>query len=740
MADLDAGLAPAHIELADWPDFALGSMQVRPAERAVEMDGERRELQPRVMQVLVALADARPSVVSRDRLIERCWNGITVGDDALNRCILALRHLAQDLTPAPFKIETVARVGHRLVEQGAGAVTAPSAPTDTRRRLAWTALAVSLVVAGGLFAWQGDSLADNPASIAVLPFRSLSAGPPFFAQGLGEEVLGQLAREPAFRVAGRNAATSPSNEADLGKLGRSIGVDYVLDGSVRSEHGRVRVNASLIQARDGARLWTQTYDRNLNDVLAIQTAIGEDVAGHLKRTLVHSTSKGPVVKGEAYALYLNARGLLRSGNPQSGTEAVALLQQAIKVDPGFASAWSSLGEALQLQGRSRGMEEMIAVLPRARAAVRHALQLDPNLAEAHGVLAVLIGDDSKAGIAHLRRAAALDPLSGEGLVWLSTAQHASGEFDAAMASNRRAQAIDPAWPVPVRAFIDLAASAGDRKAAEAEIARGFPDDVLTQRFALGRTAWITGDFSEAVRQWSIVADQPSRWTSPAKKSLADTKFTLGMSKTPPSGPMMASLVHSSSLPPNVWMATPPSAAQWGIRNRSSDAELVYHDVNMVAAKLMLSAGRADELVATFDRPSGLLGIHNRDQIGTCQLDDGVVVAIALRQLGRDREADALLRRSSEIVAATYRGGEVPVWFEAYAAGVWAVQGKKGLALDALERARRRGWVHAGRTDLPRLEDEPAFASLHGEPRFEALRSALARHLAQERAQIARLPS
>lgn len=177
----------------------LGGMHVRPPERSVEVNGERRELQPRVMQVLVALAKARPSVLSRDRLSELCWEGRAVGDDALNRCILALRHLAQDFSPPPFAIETVPRVGHRLVENGANGTvvgTKVAVPGSLRWRLA-AALLAFLLAAAGMFLWQQRNAEPDPASIAVLPFRNLSGADSYFAEGVGEEIMAQLAREPA---------------------------------------------------------------------------------------------------------------------------------------------------------------------------------------------------------------------------------------------------------------------------------------------------------------------------------------------------------------------------------------------------------------------------------------------------------------------------------------------------------------------------------------------------------------
>lgn len=103
------------INLAETSDFDLGALRVSPARRQVSMAGKCRELEPKVAQVLIALASASPAVVSRDRLVQQCWDGRIVGDDALNRCILSLRHLAKEFSPEPFAIETVPRVGYSLL-------------------------------------------------------------------------------------------------------------------------------------------------------------------------------------------------------------------------------------------------------------------------------------------------------------------------------------------------------------------------------------------------------------------------------------------------------------------------------------------------------------------------------------------------------------------------------------------------------------------------------------------------
>src|SRR3954463_11201642 len=146
------------INLADSPDFDLGGLRVSPAHREVRKDEDRRELEPKVLQVLVALATAESEVVSRDRLIEQCWDGRIVGDDALNRCIVALRHLAKDFSPEPFAIETVPRVGYSLIER-----TNEAQPVRRRRRLQAGAAGVSLLVliAAGILAVDGPDFFKN---------------------------------------------------------------------------------------------------------------------------------------------------------------------------------------------------------------------------------------------------------------------------------------------------------------------------------------------------------------------------------------------------------------------------------------------------------------------------------------------------------------------------------------------------------------------------------------------------
>lgn len=735
MADIDPS-SVTRIDLGDEPDFDLGGVRVRPAERSITVNGERRTLQPRVMQVLIALAKANGGVVSRDRLIEQCWDGRIVGDDALNRCVQSLRNVAREFTPEPFSIETMPRVGHRLVV--AGDKRAGSGPSrgKLRARLAIAAaLVLLLVAAAGYFVWQQRGATTEPASIAVLPFRNLGTGDPYFAEGIGEEILGQLAREPQFRVAGSSSSSQFGANPNLNEVAQRLDVDYVLEGSVRRQGDQVRVDAGLVRASDGMRLWSDTYDGKLDDIFAIQRDIGSEIAGALQRKLVRAPAlSGPLVtKGEAYNLYLTARSLLRTRNRRAGPTAVDLLRDALRIDPGYAPAWASLAEATQLQGALGDREAFISALRKSEGFARHAVRLAPDLAEAHRALGLTLAYGDPEGIAHLRRAAAIAPNDAENQLGLASAFNAIGEYERELAAYRRAHELEPFWSRTTGGWAMAMSARGDRTGAEAVARRRLPDKGANLQNLLGRIAWTHADYSEAARHWTIVIRSGSpRWGHAAERMLRDATHAVGVRTGAPVDVPGPPATRGDS---RVWMDSAPSPSEWQKRNRDGVAAGVYRKPNLVAAKLMLNSGRWRELVGTYNGPIGLFGLLPRRPIRFDQVLEVPIVALALRQAGRGSEADRLLREADAAVQAAYRRGQVPFWFDVEAAAVFAVQGRRDAALAALERAFQRGWRQSSGTSLRNIADEPAFRSLHGEPRFKRLQARLAAHYARERDEV-----
>ena len=721
----------SRVDLSETGDFDLGGLRVRAARREVQMNGERRELEPRVAQVLVALASARPGVLSRDRLIEQCWDGRIVGDDALNRCIVALRRLAKEFSPEPFTIETVPRVGYSLVERASGR----RADTPRRRNLAIAALLVLVLVGSASLAWLrfGDA-SPAPASIAVLSFRNLSGGDQYFAQGVGEEILAQLSREPQFRVAGRVSSSEFGNDPDVREVARRLNVDYVLEGSVRTQGKRVRVTADLIRANNSVRMWSDSFDGNLDDIFAIQRRIGGSIATALQRKLLRAPAlSGPLVtNGEAYNLYLTARGLIRTRNQRVMPAAAGILGDAINMDRGYAPAWSSLAEATYLENQDEPGEGRVAALRKAQTYARHALELAPDLPDAHRTLGTVLINGSPEAQAHLRRAAALDPNNAENMIALGEAYAMEGKFDLELAAYRRAAELDPLWFRTTGVQGLALAMRGERARAEAVARRGFAKDINNQHVLLGRIAWIVGDYSEAIRHWSMVAAAKSpRWSYRAQDDIVDALAALHLGYSPRTRRWMRRDGQLS-------LGPAPLATTWEQYNRSPVAADVYGDDNIIAAKLMLAAGHSRELVASYDGPIALLGIQRDKPIRVDQLARAPVAALALRQAGRIGEANRLLEQADALVQRVYSQKQVPFSFEVDAAAIWAAEGMKGRAMLALERAARRGWTHTGNADLPDLADEPAFASLRGDPRFEAVRAQLAAHFARERSEAMRL--
>lgn len=741
------------IDLATTQEFEIGGLRVRPARRQVCAGGEDcREIEPRVMQVLVALASARGEVVSRDRLIETCWDGRIVGDDSINRCIVALRHLAKDFDPQPFVIETVPRIGYSLVARDQPAASAnPQTPAVPRSpdpqpqsigvaasakkvgrawALAIGAAALAVVLAVGLLTWRADqAVGAAPATIAVLPFRNLASSDPYFAEGVGEEILGQLSREPQFRVAGRTSSAMFTEATDPREIGRKLDVAYVLEGSVRSQEDRVRVNVALIQASDGMQLWSESYDGSLDDIFAIQQAIGTATAGALKRKLVHARalSGALVTSGDVYSLYLTARGLILSRDPTKVDAAVDLLRRAIKLDPGYAPAWSSLGAAISIGGSFED-EQLLAKQQQAARYIRHALRLAPNLAEAHGALGMVLGFRSAEAVAHIRRAAQLDPGSAENLFWLSNIYGGELDFERQLALIRRAAEIDPLWINVNRGGGGLLQEMGHRDEALAwqrRFGASFPHGGRIMRAMI---AYRDGDFSEAARRLADAAEQGPPYWRPFTRQMADEAMhMLGLREE----------IRWSGKPNQAAlrfvMREPPSADEWRARNSDQVVAYIHGHYNLVAAKLLLNAGRHRELADYYHKDRGLLTLRPNERPRPAVLVEAApLVALALRGSGRVGEADRLLAEADKAVAAALRRGRVPTSFLADAARLWAVQGRSDQALTALEKASGRGWLNSGFTDLLDLADEPAFRSLRGHPRFERIRARIAAHMARER--------
>ncbi|HET9333519.1 MAG TPA: tetratricopeptide repeat protein [Gemmatimonadota bacterium] len=284
------------------------------------------------------------------------------------------------------------------------------------------------------------------ASIAVLPFENMSADPDneYFADGLAEEILNALANVRGLKVAARTSSFSfKDKDADIPTIAEALGVRTVLEGSVRKSGDRVRITAQLVNAEDGLHLWSDTYDRDLDDIFVVQEEIARAIVEALEVRLATGAAlvERPTESQDAYEAYLRGRFLWnqRSNSPESLAAAVEHLERAVELDPDFALAWAALADA------SVTREFSGDCLEEGREFAEHALELDPNLGQAHAALGSYYACkfESAAAEQAYRRALELDPRYSTGHYWYALLLAGQGRMDEALEHARTAAELDP---------------------------------------------------------------------------------------------------------------------------------------------------------------------------------------------------------------------------------------------------------------------------------------------------------
>ena len=450
-------------------------------------DGVSVHLQQQPFKVLAVLASHPGALVTREEIRREVWGRDTFVDfdQSLNFCVKQIRIALRDQADTPRYVETLPRRGYRFIApvevlcgDGAGlhprtallpTVAALPTASPVRRRPAFRygaagvlALVVAAVAAGAWLAGRERSrLGVKPPNrrllLAVLPFENMSSDPEqeYFSEGLTEEMITGLARLGPGRL-GVIARTSSSvykgTRKPVDQIGRELGVDYLLEGSVRRSGDRVRVTAQLIQVKDQTHLWAEAYERRVADVLSLQDELAARIVGSLQARLT-ATAPAAALGGRspaAYEAYLKGRYHLSQRNAIGINEdgpgkSIAYFQEAIGQDQGFAAAHAGLAsayEALSEQGRLTPQE----AFPKVRAAAERAIALDEGTAEAHTALAVtrmyFDWDWPRAG-ASFARALELDPGRAPTLHAYAGFLSAQGRHAEALAAIDRARVLDP---------------------------------------------------------------------------------------------------------------------------------------------------------------------------------------------------------------------------------------------------------------------------------------------------------
>ncbi len=442
-------------------DFCVGPWLVRPEMDTVAREGESCHISPKAMEVLVCMARRQGRVVAKDEIFQEVWAGTFVSDDALTRCVGELRRSFHDDAREPSVIQTISKRGYLLLapvtwngSDGPPAAPSPGVAHSSFWKRRWAIPGIGLVVLTALLALMVRSpwRAQAPAAIrriAVLPLTDLSGDPAqeYFADGMTEQLITELAQVSAWNVISRTSVMRyKRTKQPLRQVARELEADAVMEGTVLRSGSRVRITAQLIDARTDLHIWSGAFERDVSDVLPLQSGIARAIAGELKVTLSprESVRLGRTRKmvPEAYEAYL--RGWYFFDRAQY-LKAASYFEQATIQDPGFALAHALLYEA-------DGMWSYVQDLPlsdRARRAAERARELDDTLAEVHdasGDIKFYDHWDWQAGEAEFHRAVELDPGSIDAAWHYTLCLHALARWDAAEREMGRALHLDPVSP------------------------------------------------------------------------------------------------------------------------------------------------------------------------------------------------------------------------------------------------------------------------------------------------------
>ena len=445
-------------------DFRLADWLICPKLNTIQgKTSAPVRLEPKVMQVLVCLANRPEEVVSKEQLIREVWPDTFVTDDVLTRAISELRRVLGDDAKRPRYIETIAKGGYRLIVSVEPISPAPSAAAaETRKKSSFqhrriAAIAVLLTaVALIAFRLRDYHAADPPRehSLAVLPLENLSHDPQqdYFADAMTDELINQLAQLKALRVVSRTSVMQfRGSNKPLAEIAKILNVDTVVEGAVLRSGNRVRITAELVDVKSDKQIWAKKYDRDLHDVLALQgdvaAAIADEIRINVSPQEQAQLNKARPVDPEAYELYLQGFNFLWNQGPfENGPrKGLEFFERAIAKDPNLTMAYVGIADAHVLLVNN-GFEDPVAGYAKVYEATSGAFQLDPQSSDVHRTLGALreYQHDWEGSRKEYELAVRLGPNSALAHHWYALRLDDMGLFDQAIAEARRAIEIDPA--------------------------------------------------------------------------------------------------------------------------------------------------------------------------------------------------------------------------------------------------------------------------------------------------------
>ena len=449
-------MCPISAEVGLASRLRVGEWRVVPELNSLERDGHSVHVEPKIMQVLVTLAEQPGTVLSKEHILRQVWPETFVSEEVLTRSISELRRVFEDNPREPTYIQTIPKGGYRLLAPVVA--EGQDRQTISMRWRSGLAIAAAVVLVGALSFYfinrrQHAESRSRISSLAVLPLTNLSgdANQDYFTDGLTDELTTRLAKISALRVISRTSVMHyKGSTKTTPEIARELNVDALLVGSVLRAGDRIRISAQLIQARSDKNLWAESYERDLHDILALQAEVARTVAEQIKIQVTPQESEKVFTAGtvnpEAYDSYLKGNYYWEKFTAASMRKALFYYQQAIDKDPSYALAYVGLANAYHELWDTPPKE----IIPKSRAASEKALQLDEGLAEAHSSLGwvkwIYYWDWAGAEV-EFQRALQLNPNSSGAHGMHAEYLDSMGRFAEAGKEREIAKQLDPVSPI-----------------------------------------------------------------------------------------------------------------------------------------------------------------------------------------------------------------------------------------------------------------------------------------------------
>jgi TolB-like protein/DNA-binding winged helix-turn-helix (wHTH) protein/Flp pilus assembly protein TadD len=750
--------------------FRIGDLTLDTGRRVLFRDSQPIALGPLTYRLLLTLVEAAPNVVSHDELVQSIWDGRAVSPETISQRIKLLRDALADDPASPRYVEGVRGQGYRLLP----AVEVLPNESPLRNRGRWIGrigIAVALLIAATVVGWimLKPPQATREASIAVLPFADLSEqhDQQYLADGVAEEILNLLSKATSLRVVARTSSFSfRDKNADMKTIAEALRVTHVLEGSVRKSGERIRVTVRLVDASDGSRVWSQSYDDSLGDILALQTTVARSVAAKLETNL-HGVAEAASarVNPAAYELYLQGQQKIRQW---SYVEAASFFEQAIAIDSQFIPAYHGLGLAYVMQ-----VVTLHAAVAANREKLRDVLSRGLRLAPDDPGLLALSGQlaryDGQMKLAEERFAAAMrsDPANGVVRSLYPMFKLDRSEPQEALRLSRRSLEIDPFNPITYVVVWASHLDLGHEKEAMAAAAHyrelSAPRDTTGDAMTANTKLLLAGDLPATIGNIRKGAARIAAANVEGTTALLPLfYYVIGDLRTAD-----ALMAAARETPWNGWWINHAEiyrciahgdvdeARRLAVASLAKQQVWGGGDTDMIVLRFaidgMIAAGearRAVEFIETMAPEYARYKTHS--DIDSADLSPAPIAVKsaytsypalyfpdhvrALRAAGDAVGANTMLDHLDAVLALRRKRGLFVE--ERHAAEALALRGRTEEALDALEKAERDRTIY--RWWQPEVLHNEIFAALRTHPRFVALIARIQADLGRQREELSRI--